>query len=472
MIRKLMISAGVTALLALSPTLVPTPAHAEETKQPTAASNADTYRLLNLFGDVFDRVRADYVEPVSEEEMIEAALNGMLASLDPHSNYMNAKAYRDMQVQIRGEFDGLGIEVTMEQGWVKVVSPIDDTPASKAGLHTGDFITHLNGDTVQGLTLNEAVDRMRGPPNTDIRLTIRREGQAPFDVTLTRAVIHIQTVKSKLLPGNIGYIRLTQFAENTSEGLTKAIDQIKKDAKTKPAGYILDLRNNPGGLLGQAVGVSSDFLANGQEVVTTRARRAEDTQRLDARGGDITGGAPLVVLINDGSASASEIVAGALQDHHRATLMGSKSFGKGSVQTIIEIPSSHGALRLTTARYYTPSGRSIQALGIEPDIKVPVTKDGDAAAAAAEDDGMTRSEASLPHALKNDTVKADDKPAADKPADDKKDGDKKDADKKKTKAAPAFLDPQKVGDPATDYQLSRAMDQIKLMANGKSAKAN
>ena len=468
MIRKLMITASACALLALSPTL----ATADETKAPVTATNADTYRLLNLFGDVFDRVRADYVEPVSEEEMIEAALNGMLSSLDPHSNYMNAKAYKDMQVQIRGEFGGLGIEVTMDQGWVKVVSPIDDTPASKAGLRTNDYITHINGDTVQGLTLNEAVDRMRGPPNTDIRLTIRREGQAPFDATLTRAVIKIQTVKAKLLPNNVAYIRLTQFAETSGDNLLKAIDQLKKEAKGHPSGFILDLRNNPGGLLGKAVEISSDFLTRGQEVVSTRSRRPEDTQRFNASGGDQIDGAPLVVLINDGSASASEIVAGALQDHHRATLMGTKSFGKGSVQTIIEIPSSGGAVRLTTARYYTPSGRSIQALGIEPDIKVQVSADAEATD-SADGDATSRSEASLPHALKNDTIKAPDPkdvaPVLIKPGSQK---DQAAKDEKKAKAPPAFLEPSKMGDPATDYQLARALEQLKTMAYAKGAKAN
>ncbi|HVI51692.1 MAG TPA: S41 family peptidase [Candidatus Sulfotelmatobacter sp.] len=471
MIRKLMITAGACALLALSPTL----ATADETKAPAAASNTDTYRLLGMFGDVFERVRADYVEPVSDEEMIEAALNGMLTSLDPHSNYMNAKTFRDMEVQMKGEFGGLGIEVTMEQGWVKVVSPIDDTPAAKAGLRPNDFITHLNGDAVQGLSLNEAVDRMRGAPNTDIRLTIRREGQAPFDVTLTRAVIKIQTVKSKLLQNNVGYIRISQFVETTDDNLRKAIEQLNKDSKGKLAGYVIDLRNNPGGLLNQAVAVSSDFLSGGQEVVSTRARHPEDTQRFNAHGGDLTSGAPLVVLINDGSASASEIVSGALQDHHRATLMGTKSFGKGSVQTIIPVPG-HGAIRLTTARYYTPSGRSIQALGIEPDIKVPVSAD-----AADPDADQARSEAALPHALKNDTIpdksKADgqkaDTPKADAAKADsaQKPEGQKDA-QKDSKPKVVSMDPSKMGDPATDYQLSRAIEQLRSMAVAKGAKAN
>jgi len=455
-----MITAGACASLALLST---TALAGDSRSQPSNSS--DSYRYLSLFGDVFERVRAEYVEPVSDEELVESALNGMLTSLDPHSAYLNAKTYKDMQVTTKGEFGGLGIEVTMEQGWVKVVTPIDDTPAARAGLHPGDFITHLNGEAVQGLSLNDAVDRMRGAPNTDIRITVRREGQAPFDVTLTRAIIKIQTVKAKLLNGNIGYVRVTQFAESTDTDLRKNLDQLKKDAQGKMIGYVLDLRNNPGGLLDQAVNVSSEFLANGQEVVSLRARRPEDTQRFNAHGGDNIGNLPLVVLINEGSASASEIVSGALQDHHRATLMGAKSFGKGSVQTIIPL-SGHGAMKITTARYYTPSGRSIQAVGIEPDIKVAVSKD-DAVVQALSSDRVIMSEASLPHALKNDTVAQDkdkpaDKAAADKPAE------KPAADKEKTKAA---IESIKMGDPANDYQLSRAIDFLKSPP-AKGGKAN
>jgi len=333
---------------------------------------SETYRQLNLFGEVFERVRADYVEPVSDEQLVEAAINGMLTSLDPHSSYLNPKNFRDMQVQTRGEFGGLGIEVTMENGLVKVVSPIDDTPAAKAGIKPGDYITHLNGEPVLGLTLNEAVEKMRGPVNTDLTLTIRREGRAPFDVAVTRAQIKIESVRSHMEGNDVGYIRITTFNEQTDTGLNKAMQKLHDESNGKLKGIVLDLRNNPGGLLDQAVAVCDDFLDKG-EIVSTRGRRPDETQRFNARPGDIANGLPMVVLINGGSASASEIVAGALQDHHRAVLLGTKSFGKGSVQTIIPLPG-HGAMRLTTARYYTPSGRSIQAKGIEPDIDVPQAK--------------------------------------------------------------------------------------------------
>ena len=333
------------------------------------SGKGDTYRLLQLFGDVFDRIRAEYVEPVSDRELIENAINGMLTGLDPHSSYMNAKAFRDMQVQTRGEFGGLGLEVTQENGIIKVVSPIDDTPAARAGIKPGDLITTIDNTTVQGLSLNDAVDKMRGPPNSTIHLVIKREGvDKPVEVTMQREIIHIQVVKSHL-EGDIGYVRLTQFNEQTDAGLRAAITKFHQQLGDRLHGIVLDLRNNPGGLLDQAVAVSDDFLDQG-EVVSTRARHPEDSQRWDAKaGGDITGGLPLVVLTNGGSASASEIVAGALQDHHRAVLVGQRTFGKGSVQTVIPLPGN-GAMRLTTARYYTPSGRSIQGLGITPDVPV------------------------------------------------------------------------------------------------------
>ncbi|ALV26651.1 S41 family peptidase [Pannonibacter sp. Q-1] len=331
------------------------------------AAASDTYRQLNLFGDVFERVRSDYVEVPDDAELIESAINGMLTSLDPHSSYMPPKAFRDMQVQTRGEFGGLGIEVTMEDGLVKVVSPIDDTPAAKAGLMAGDFIVQIDGEQVQGLTLNQAVEKMRGPVKTQIKVTIRRDGRAePFDVTLTRDTIRIRSVRWRE-EGDVGYIRVTQFNEQTYDGLQKAIDEIStKIGGDKLKGYVLDLRNNPGGLLDQAIAVSDAFLDRG-EIVSTRGRNAEETQRYNARAGDLTRGKPVIVLVNGGSASASEIVAGALQDHRRATVLGSRSFGKGSVQTIIPL-GANGAIRLTTARYYTPSGTSIQAKGIQPDI--------------------------------------------------------------------------------------------------------
>lgn len=334
----------------------------------TAASNADTYKQLNLFGDVFDRVRSDYVEVPEEDKLIESAINGMLTSLDPHSSYMTPKRFQEMQVQTRGEFGGLGIEVTMENGVVKVVAPIDDTPAARAGIMTNDLITKLDGEQVQGLTLNEAVDKMRGKVNTPITLTIVREGKEPFDVKVTRDVIRVKSVKSNVENDDIGYIRISSFTEQTQEGLEAAISDIKKKSGNKLKGYVIDLRNNPGGLLDQAISVSDTFLDRG-EVVSTRGRNADETQRFNAQAGDLSDGKPVVILINGGSASASEIVAGALQDHKRATVIGTRSFGKGSVQTIIPL-GSQGALRLTTARYYTPAGRSIQAKGIDADIVI------------------------------------------------------------------------------------------------------
>jgi carboxyl-terminal processing protease len=332
---------------------------------------ADTYSQLNLFGEVFERVRADYVEKPSDTALVEGAINGMVTSLDPHSRYMNDKAWREMQETTSGEFGGLGIEVTMEEGLVKVVAPIDDTPAAKAGLLSGDLITKIDGDAVKGLTLEQAVNKMKGAVNTKTNLTILRKGKdAPFDVAITREVIKVRPVRYHTEGNDIGYIRITSFNEQTTDGLRKAIASIAKDIpQDKLAGYVVDLRNNPGGLLDQAVSVSSAFIARG-EVVSTRGRNPEETQRFTAKGGDLIKGKPLVVLINGGSASASEIVAGALHDYKRATLIGTRSFGKGSVQTIIPLGTGNGALALTTARYYTPSGRSIQAQGIEPDIEI------------------------------------------------------------------------------------------------------
>jgi carboxyl-terminal processing protease len=335
------------------------------------AAAADTYKQLNLFGDVFERVRADYVEKPEDAKLVESAINGMLAGLDPHSSYMDGKSYRDMQVQTRGEFGGLGIEVTMEDGLIKVVAPIDDTPAAKAGILANDIITHLDDDQVQGLTLNQAVEKMRGAPNTKIRLKIMRKGQdKPIEVTLERAIVKVQAVRSRVEGEDVGYIRLTQFNEQTTEGLKRALTDIAtKVPNEKLKGYIIDMRNNPGGLLEEAISVSDAFLDKG-EIVSTRGRNLEETQRRNAKAGDLAKNKPIIVLINGGSASASEIVAGALQDHKRATVIGTRSFGKGSVQTIIPLGSGNGALRLTTARYFTPSGRSIQAKGISPDIEV------------------------------------------------------------------------------------------------------
>ena len=335
-----------------------------------AAGADDAYSQLNLFGEVFERVKASYVEKPDNSKLIEGAITGMVTSLDPHSRYMNDKAWTEMQETTSGEFGGLGIEVTMEEGLVKVVSPIDDTPASKAGLMSGDLISKIDGENVQGMTLEQAVNKMKGPVDTKTKLTIMRKGaDAPMDVAITREIIHVRPVRFHV-EGDIGYIRVTSFNEQTTDGLKKAIASISKDIpQEKLVGYVMDLRNNPGGLLDQAVSVSSAFLQRG-EVVSTRGRNPEETQRFTAHGGDLTKGKPLVVLINGGSASASEIVGGALHDHKRATIIGTRSFGKGSVQTIIPLGAGNGALALTTARYYTPSGRSIQAQGIAPDIEI------------------------------------------------------------------------------------------------------
>src|SRR6202140_1744405 len=336
------------------------------------AAQADTYRQLNLFGDIFERVRAHYVEKPDDSKLVESAINGMLAGLDPHSSYMDPKGLRDMQVQTRGEFGGLGLEVTMEDGLVKVVAPIDDTPAAKAGVRAGDILTHLDDEALEGLTLNQAVEKMRGPVNTKIRLKIMRKGNdAPIEIAITRDTIQVRSVRMKIEGDDVGYVRITQFNEQTTVGLKKSITDIINQVPggDKLKGYVIDLRNNPGGLLDQAISVSNAFLERG-EIVSTRGRDPEETQRFNARPGDLTKGKPVIVLINGGSASASEIVAGALQDHRRATLVGTRSFGKGSVQTIIPLGAGNGALRLTTARYFTPSGKSIQAKGIVPDIEV------------------------------------------------------------------------------------------------------
>jgi carboxyl-terminal processing protease len=424
MLRRTLLAASATVALMLSPVA---PASALDQGK---INNEETYNLLSLFGDIFTRVRRDYVEEVDQKKLMEAAINGMLQSLDPHSSYLNEDNYRDLRVQTRGEFGGLGIEVTMENGWVKVVSPIDDTPAARAGLQPGDYITHLNGEAILGLTLNEAVEKMRGKIDTDLTLSIRRQGEEPFDVTLTRAVIKIRSVRSHL-EDDIGYVRITSFNELTYSGLEKSIKEFRKIKKDQLKGLVIDLRNNPGGLLDQAVAVSDAFLNSG-EIVSTRSRDPQESQRFNAKKGDLANGLPIVVLINDGSASASEIVAGALQDHRRAIIMGVRSFGKGSVQTIIPM-SSEVALRLTTARYYTPSGASIQGLGIEPDIIVEQAK-----VETLKNNFPRRSEAQLHNALKNDSLEEDDQ--KDKNADNKAE---------KTKA---------------DYQLTRALDLIKGLA--------
>ena len=335
------------------------------------AAPSETYRSLNLFGDVFEKVRSDYVERPNDQKLIETAINGMLTNLDPHSSYMDPKSFRDMQVQTRGEFGGLGIEVTQEDGIVKVVTPIDDTPASRAGIMAGDVISAIDDETTQGLSLNQAVDKMRGAIGTAVKLTVLRgSGKEPREFKITRDRIQIRAVRTRLEGEDIGYIRITQFNEQTYDGVKAALAKFQSEIPAdKFKGYILDMRNNPGGLLDQSISVSNAVLERG-EIVSTRGRNAEETQRYNARPGDLSKGKPVVVLINGGSASASEIVAGALQDHKRATIIGTRSFGKGSVQTIIPLGQNNGALRLTTARYYTPSGRSIQAKGIDPDIQI------------------------------------------------------------------------------------------------------
>ena len=335
------------------------------------SDDSDVYKQLNLFGEVYERVRSEYVEKVSDKDLIEAAINGMLQSLDPHSSYLNADSFTEMKIQTKGEFGGLGIEVTMENGLVKVVSPIDDTPAAKAGLQSGDYISHIDEEAVMGLTLSEAVDKMRGPINTELKITVIREGQEAFDLNLKRAIIKVTSIKAKK-EEDVAYIRITSFTQKTFKNLVKEYNKLSLEMKDNLKGLVLDLRNNPGGLLDQAVSVSDAFLERG-EIVSTRGRDNKGEQRYNASKGDITNGLPIVVLINGGSASASEIVAGALQDHKRGILMGTQTFGKGSVQTIIPV-TSKGAVRLTTARYFTPSGNSIQAKGISPDIYVPQSK--------------------------------------------------------------------------------------------------
>ncbi|MSO93155.1 MAG: S41 family peptidase [Rhodospirillales bacterium] len=415
---------------------------AEKADDPKKNS-AETYRLLNLFGDIFERVRSDYVDAPTDEQLIEAAITGMLSAMDPHSAYMNAKNYREMQVQTRGEFGGLGIEVTMENGLVKVVSPIDDTPAFRAGVEPGDLITHLNGEAVLGMTLPQAVEKMRGRVGSDIKLTIRRGNREPFEVTLTRDTIKIQSVRWRL-EDKVGYVRIMSFSEQTEKGVKDALAKIHEKLGTDLQGIVLDLRNNPGGLLDQAVAVSDAFLDKG-EIVSTRSRRTEDTQRFNARGGDAAKSLPMVVLINGGSASASEIVAGALQDHRRAILLGTKSFGKGSVQTIVPL-GSYGAMRLTTARYYTPSGRSIQAKGIEPDIVVEQARVETIA------QGQRRREADLRGALDKDRTESQPQPPAQRvpatPEGEKPEG---------SEGGPGAAAQQ-------DYQLTRALDLIRGVA--------
>ncbi len=372
-----------------------------------AAKTTNVYEQLDLFGDIFERIRAQYVEEVDESDLIEAAINGMLTSLDPHSSYLSPDDAADMRVQTRGEFGGLGIEVTLEEGFVKVVSPIDGTPAESAGIEAGDFITHVDGESVLGLNLNEAVELMRGPVGSEIIITVVREGETePFDVSIIRDTIKLTAVRART-ERNTVVLRVTTFNDQTyknlESGLAEQIDEAGGDDNV--SGIVLDLRNNPGGLLTQAIKVSDAFLEKG-EIVSTRGRNPEDGERFNATPGDLAEGKPIVVLINGGSASASEIVAGALQDHRRAVVVGTKSFGKGSVQTVMPLRGD-GAMRLTTARYYTPSGRSIQALGVSPDIVVEQPRSRQTEDEEEDANRRTRSEADLRGSLGNDSLSED-----------------------------------------------------------------
>jgi carboxyl-terminal processing protease len=412
-------------------------------------ASSETYRQLNLFGDVFDRVRANYVRPVDDADLVKFAINGMLTSLDPHSSYMDAKDFADMQVQTRGEFGGLGLEVSMEDGYVKVVSPIDDTPAARAGIKAGDFITHVDGVQLRGQTLNDAVDRMRGPIDTAVTITVMRPGaDKPQDYTLKRALVKVESVRFRV-EGDIGYIRISSFTEKTEAGVDNAMRAIKKQLGPGLKGWVIDLRNNPGGLLDQSIAVVDAFIDRG-EIVSTRGRDPRDIQRYTARGGDEAGGLPVAVLVNGGSASASEIVAGALQDQGRAQVIGTLSFGKGSVQTIIPLGSGEGALRLTTAKYYTPAGRSIQAHGIEPDWEVHARPKGDEEEQDLE--SRRRSEESLPGHLQSEgTVEARTKGVVYPAADDKTEDFQLDyALKFLRNGGPLGIEQKKVASPADD----------------------
>ncbi len=391
--------------------------------------DANTYELLNLFGEVMERAKLNYVEEVSDKKLIESAINGMLTSLDPHSSYLDADSFNYMSEQTKGKFGGLGIEVTMDNGLVKVVSPIDDTPAAKAGIKAGDYITNINGETVVGMSLNDAVSKMRGKIGEKVKLSIRRVNSKPIELTIKRQEIKIQSVKNEIKEDSIVYIRISSFTEDVDKSVSEAITKAKKKLKNKLLGIVIDVRNNPGGLLDQAVDVSDLFLEKG-EIVSTRSRNEADTVKYMANEGDIAKGLPIVVIINEGSASASEILAGALQDHHRAIILGEKSFGKGSVQTVIPL-RDYGAMRLTTARYYTPSGRSIQAKGIEPDVEVKPAKIEE-----LESYALNISEADLNNALKNDSdIDA---------GNEKKNGKSK--------------------EDLADYQLVRALDLVKALA--------
>ena len=418
------------------PALAATPA---EEKQP---NNEDVYVLMDLLGASFRLIKEEYVEELSYKDMVEKAINGMLTAQDPHSGFLNKEETEDMRTQTKGEFGGVGMEVSSENGFVRIVSPIDDTPAFKAGLQAGDYITHIDGTSVIGMSLTDAVKRLRGTPKTEVTVTISRKNEEPFDVTLVRDIIKVQPVKYEA-KGNVGYLRIITFSEQTTAKLHEAITNLQKEIGKDLAGFVLDIRNNPGGLLDQAVGVVDTFLAQG-EIVSTRSKKPEETTRFSAKTGDMTQGKPLVVLINEGSASASEIVAGALQDHKRAVIVGLKSFGKGSVQAVREIPG-FGAIKITTARYYTPSGNSIQAKGITPDVEIPrgELKELPKIKGWAESDYETALSAEVGKKAKDTTTKTQPK---EQPKSDKED------------------------DKKADYQLDRAIDILHAIAVFESSK--
>jgi carboxyl-terminal processing protease len=424
--KKLTIIALITNIAVIAASCVTA---ADKPKEDTF----DTYEMLNLFGEVMERTKVSYVEEVTDQKLLESAINGMLSSLDPHSSFLDAKTFRYLSEQTQGKFGGLGMEVTMENGIVKIVSPIDDTPAFKAGLKPGDYVVSIDGETVIGLSLNEAVEKMRGKPGTKVKLTIRRANEKAFDVTLKREEIKIRSVKNSIKNKEIAYIRISAFNEGIDDNITKVLQDMQKETNNDIKGLVIDVRNNPGGLLDQAVAVSDLFLEKG-EIVSTRSRNEDDTLKYNAKEGDIAKGLPIVVLINDGSASASEILAGALQDHKRAVIMGEKSFGKGSVQSVIPF-GKYGAIKLTTARYYTPSGRSIQAKGIEPDIEVKPAK-----IEPINFEGISLSEAELKNSLKNDNIDTQNGK-----------GNENSADKED-------------GDWMKDYQLLRAVDTVKALS--------
>ncbi len=435
--------------------------------EAASSKPADTYKQLDLYADVFEIVRNQYFKPVPDDKLVEASINGMVSSLDPHSSYMNAKDYADLSTQTKGEFGGLGLEVTQENGIVKVESPIDDTPAAKANIKSGDLITHIDGEPIVGIPLNDAVEKMRGAPGTPIKLTIRHNEKGdPFDVTLMREIIKVPSVKSRVEGDNVGYIRISSFSEQTQPGLDKAIDELKTQLGPKLSGYIIDLRNNPGGLLNSAISVSNTFLDTG-EIVSTRGRNPDDVDHMDAKPGlDKAKGVPVVVLINGGTASAAEIVSGALQDHHRAIIMGTQSFGKGSVQTILPL-KNEGGLRLTTAEYFTPSGRSIQAKGITPDIEVHQSKIEEL------EQGGRLHEADLKGALPNPTDPSSAAPAAPAtpaPGPQAAKPDAKTPDAKTPDAATADAGAPKT--PPVDYQLARAVDLLHGVAMFNSHAVN